>query len=370
MKILTPQLSWLAAFFLFCVTVAPEASAQWWKKKHKRAIDSGNLVENAVGVVEFFPFEKRDNPLRCAAFHLGHGMVATAGHCFLGAWDCNGAVVKWSNSALQSRCISVLYSNASEAYSNGREVSSDLTVFKVDSAPAHKIFLTGSRHRLKEPADLDVVTLQLSQKNGKWISQRSPDCILQTGAVSNIFGQPKPSDTARHSCILGDYSDGSPILDAKTGALLALHQAVSQIPAFTENGSGGESTLKEINYGKTLQHLDLDELTQQGPSDLRDMRVGGFSGEVFSIGLREKLSMRVVTLPARNSAENLSFLAHNGLDTTLEVIGADGKKMVFTGPRRAGFEQRFSFKAPVSIVVKGTHTGIAPSAWIEDIESQ
>jgi hypothetical protein len=53
----------------------------------------------------------------------------------------------------------------------------------------------------------------------------------------------------------------------------------------------------------------------------------------------------------------------------IEVTGADGGKMVFSGPRRAGFEQRFQFKAPVSIMLKSAHTGIAPSAWIENIQS-
>ncbi|MEY4066266.1 MAG: hypothetical protein RIR26_2474 [Pseudomonadota bacterium] len=339
------------------------------QKNVRRAIEDDNTIENATGVLDFYAHTNRNKTIRCAAFHIGQNYVATAGHCFLGAMDCNGATVRWSNSSLQAKCVKVVYSNASESFSNGNELSSDLTIFKVDTAPSAKIELAGTSSSATESAVLEAVALPIKIKNGRSGSERTASCRLNVGPTKNIFGQPKAADTATHDCPISENPDGTPLVDARTGHLLAIHQASNQIPVFGEGTTGTESTLKNIQYAKILSHLDMETISRWERTPLTNFRIGGFSTDVFNTGFTEPLALKAVTLPLQDGADTLSFMAHNGLDSTLEVVGADGNRMIFAGPRRAGFEQRFQFKAPVTVIIKSANTGRAPQIWLEDIQA-
>jgi hypothetical protein len=358
----------LVATSLISLSLTQNAQAFFWKKKPSKNFNAHGESLNALGLVDVYPFEDKSRALRCSAFHLGDGYVATAGHCFLGAFDCNGAKVRWHNSNVISKCERMLYSNASESFTNSNEFSNDLSIFKVDLAPTQK-FAVAAERPFSDSLSRDNVRLIRAQlRSGKVEASYSEPCQLVTGRITNIFGQPKTQDTALHTCAFGEFADGSPLIDANTKSLLALHQGTSMLPAF-DSTSDETAALKSINFAKTLSELDILRIINDQDRQRSQIRIGGFSSEVFSTGIYEKISMKVATLQAAQNSETVSFIAHNGVDSQLEITAADGSKMIFAGPRRAGYEQRFQFKAPVQIVLKSSHTGIAPSAWIENIQS-
>ncbi|MBM3381953.1 MAG: hypothetical protein FJY29_05875 [Betaproteobacteria bacterium] len=358
----------IIAATLLGIFTSQNAEAFFSKEKQKRDFNSHGEALTALGIVDVYPFEEKHRALRCTAFHLGDGYVATAGHCFLGAQDCNGALVRWHNSNVTSKCQKMLYSNASESFARGNEFSNDLSVFEVDVAPAQKFLVTSERPFSDTLSRENVRLLRAQLRSGKVEASYSETCQLVTGRITNIFGQPKAQDTAVHTCTYGDFADGSPLIDINTKTLLALHQGTSLLPAF-DSTSDETAALKSINFAKTISELDILRIINSKDVRRTQIRIGGFSSEVFSTGLYEKISMKVATLNAFPDSETVSFSAHNGIDSQLEISGADGAKMIFAGPRRAGYEQRFQFKAPVQIVLKSAHTGIAPSAWIENIQS-
>lgn len=349
------------------LTTAEASAASRRKHATEKSNQHANL-SSAIAILDVYPFEEKNRALRCTAFHLGDGYMATSGHCFLGAFDCNGAKVRWANSQSVSHCKKVLFSNASEALYRGNEISTDLAIFAVDNPPQAKFSLSSSKASFEQGSSYEVHGLNVKLRSGRPMSQFTNSCQLVTGPITNIFGQPKTLDTAIHDCPMGEFSDGSPILDATTKALLAIHQASSLIPIFESSGDSS-AQLKSVNYAKTISDPDIIRIINSEPMHPTNIRIGGFSSEVFNTGFYEKIVMKIATLEARDNSETISFTAHNGIDSLIEVTGADGGKMVFSGPRRAGFEQRFQFKAPVSIMLKSAHTGIAPSAWIENIQS-
>lgn len=345
-----------------------DADAFWKRRKPARNISATNPIANAVGVLDVYPFEEKNRALRCTAFHLGDGYVATAGHCFLGSRDCNGAKVRWANSGKVSYCNKVHYSFASESFAGAAAFSTDLAVFSVSDAPAEKLDLVNTPEFSDTLSTSTVYFVQAKLRNGKVTAEVGQPCQLTTGRITNIFGQPKTADTASHNCAVDEFSAGTPLINPTTNTLMALHQTSSTIPVYEDSGNSSAG-LKMVNYAKLMSDLDLIRITHSDSIPMRNIRIGGFSGEVFATGFYEKISMNVAKIHATRDFDTVSFTAHNGIDSQLEITGADGRKMIFVGPRRAGHEQRFQFKAPVSIVLKSAHTGMAPAAWIEDIQS-
>ena len=354
------------ACFLF--PYPSEAHARVKKRNPTRTVGSSTPLEQAIGVVDVYPFQDKEKSLSCTAVHVGDGLIVTSGHCFLGAWECNGASVRWPGSLEEARCTKVIFSNASEAYATGRELSNDLTVFKVDRVPNARLnFATRPvESETLNPSEALVYSAQYA--GGKTLVSLANPCTLFTGRVTNIFAQPKPADTAIHNCEIRGIPDGSPIVDANSKALLAIHQSSSALPEL-ESLAGTAANVNMIHYAKYLNDVDMLRIINSGGIPPSNIRLGGFAGEVFNMGLNEPLNLTLASIPARNGSATVSFMVHNGLDSSVLVEDKDGKKMIFAGPRRAGYEQRFQFKAPAKVTVISTGNGLAPSAWIEDIQS-
>lgn len=354
---------------LFSLTA--EATQQNGQRRPQRQRLSGpsttTVGQQAVGVVDVYFFKNRSYSMRCAATHIGDGLMVTAGHCFLGAYDCNDAVVSWENENYTSRCQYVLYSNASEAYASGREISNDLTIFKVNRYPETRVSLAPGLGQLSTNVSTEAVAISKTQNNGAVETTTSAACQIVFGPIVNIFAQPKPSDTARHSCDVSDIASGSPLINAATKQLIAIHQGTSLLPDLESSPRG--ATSQKVNYAKVISQLDIQKAISLTDALPREIRIGGFAGEVFNIGISEPLNLKVARLQARVGESTISFGMHNGLDTIVEATDGDGKKMIFAGPRRSGHDQRLRLKAPVLITVTSAQNGIAPLAWIEDIQS-
>ncbi|NBW82599.1 hypothetical protein EBR21_12670 [bacterium] len=326
-------------------------------------------TQRAVGVVDVFFFKNKEISQRCTATHVGNGLMVTAGHCFLGSWDCNEARVSWENESFTSRCQYVLYSNASEAYSNGREISNDLTVFKIDRWPEAAVALSTKVNPGDNPFATSASAIAISKNNvsGSTATKTSAPCNIIFGPVVNIFAQPKPSDTAKHNCDLSEISSGAPLINSATNQLIAIHQGTSLLPDL-ENSSP-EATTQLVHYAKIIADIDIQKATSLPDAMPSNIRIGGFSGEVFNTGIKEPLSLRIANVQAKAGETTVSFSVHNGLDSVIEAVGGDGGKIIFAGPRRAGYEQRFRLKAPVRFNLTSSRGGVAPLAWIEDIQS-
>lgn len=325
--------------------------------------------QRAVGVVDVFPFKNKEISQRCTATHVGNGLMVTAGHCFLGSWDCNDARVSWEHENFTSRCQYIVYSNASESYSNGLEISNDLTVFKIDRWPEAAMALSTRVNPGDNPLATGTTAIAISKNtiSGAIATKASAPCNIVFGPVVNIFSQPKPFDTAKHGCELSDISSGSPLINSSNNQLIAIHQGTSLLPEL-ENSSS-EAGTQLVHYAKIIADMDIQKATSLPDAIPSNIRVGGFAGEVFSTGIKEPLNLRIANVQAKIGQTTVSFSVHNGLDSVIEAVGSDGGKIIFAGPRRAGHEQRFRLKAPVRFNLTSTRGGIAPLAWIEDIQS-
>ncbi|MEN9826376.1 MAG: hypothetical protein RI953_2121 [Pseudomonadota bacterium] len=332
-------------------------------------MSGANDSQRAVGVVDVLLFKNKEISQRCTATHVGNGLMVTAGHCFLGAWDCNDARVSWENENFTSRCQYIVYSNASEAYSDGREISNDLTVFKVDRWPAAAVALSAKVNPGENQVATGASAIAISKNtvSGFIATKTSAPCNIIFGPVVNIFSQPKPFDTAKHGCEISDISSGSPLINSSTNQLIAIHQGTSLLPEL-ENSSSEAST-QLVHYAKIIADIDIQKATSLPDAIPSNIRIGGFAGEVYSTGINEPLNLRIANVQAKTGETTVSFSVHNGLDSVIEAVGSDGGKIIFAGPRRAGYEQRFRLKAPVRFNLTSTRGGMAPLAWIEDIQS-
>jgi len=330
-----------------------------------RALGLEDELTHAVGVVDVYPFEDRNRSLQCTTFHLGDRYMATAGHCFLGSYDCNNAQVRWAYSEKVSRCTRVVYSFASESIGKIQATNRDLTIFQVDSAPAQKLNVNRDSLESMRVQSLSATGLSVQVKRRRVTSSATAPCTLRVGTTSTIFGQPKPKDSVQHNCRIDSFSAGAPILDANTGELLAIQQSSAVLPAL-DNQS--ETYIKEINYAKILTSLELLKIIHSDRANLRHLSIGGFAPEVFDGGFHDHLNLRVATLGAENGVQSVSFILHNGVDSQVEIIDGDGLKTLVRGPRRANLEQRIEFKAPVQVILKSTNNVFAPVLWLEDIE--
>ncbi|MEY2987567.1 MAG: hypothetical protein RJB13_1088 [Pseudomonadota bacterium] len=322
-------------------------------------------LSQAIGIVEIYPFQDERTSLRCTTFHLGDGYMATAGHCFLGSYDCNNAVVRWANSSRVSRCTNVVYSFASESLEKLNSDNRDLTIFQVDTAPEQKLKIGRDSIESMKFEKMSATGLSIEIRRGRITSTTTGPCTLFAGNASTIFGQPKPKDTVQHNCNLGSHAAGTPIIDLMTGELLAIQQSSALLPAID---SHSETYVKEIHYAKTLTELELLKIIHSEKTNLRQVSVGGFSQEVFYNGFRDKLNLKVITLGDEPGSQTISFIPHNGIDSEIEIVDGDGLKTRISGPRRANLEQRVQFKAPIRVFLKSSNTGMAPSLWLEDIE--
>lgn len=167
----------------------------------------------------------------CTAFHLGNGVVATAGHCMnpqlVPGQPCMGQQILWEDGT-KSQCVQILdYSNS--------EVS-DFAMIEVDPFPASAFHIS----QRSPVAGEDIIVLGYPQGNGLHISDH---CQFE----------PENQTSFRHNCNTRPGHSGSPIIEVRNYEILGIH-----------NGNRNE----QFNYG--TQAADL--LTPQAWQSLRTQK--------------------------------------------------------------------------------------------------
>lgn len=261
----------------------------------------------------------------CTAFHLGQGLVATAGHCLpaptaeVADMPCNAATISWHEGVESSRCLRYLaYRFDSEA---------DYALIEVYPAPAAQLEL--SETAWAQPDEAVVLGFPIDRE-------------LSASALCHV-GQ---GDAAlfTHDCDTLPGNSGSPVIDPSSGRVLGVHNGESEV----------------ANYGTLLAALeDIAGWQQQlGAADPlpAELSFGPF-------GDREE---KLLTTLGRQADGRLNFVLEIDLEKDcdqLVVIDGRGVRRSFTGH----VNQQLDLPAPVSIVLQTDYSGTSEGVRISHL---
>lgn len=360
--------------------------------------DNGTLppelqeLSQAVGLVKVYPFRKKNTFIQCTGTHIGGGYVVTAGHCFLGAPDCNGATVSFgvpgsAESPVTSTCQHVLRTEAAgSAYGSTRQ---DFTLFKVDNPPPVAVNLGRT-----SPAERGtrLVTLgfpRLVQPRKHTALALSTSCSISHLTGNDLFQRPRAAASVLHTCSTAPGMNGALLLNAESLRPVALHQAGS-VEAVPDHQTWGIS--ESNNVAQALERLpDLLQMNPQSldsasslTADSRDhtmaldfepglnrsevsdqsliqIRVGSHLVEAFPLGVNNQLRLRLGQFAAANQAEIL-IAAKTGTETALIITDGHGSEHRLQGYGYFEDTQPKLYASPVELRVETTRQAKSFSA--------
>jgi V8-like Glu-specific endopeptidase len=274
----------------------------------------------------------------CTAFHLGYGLVATAGHCLQDLaknpveTSCHSMDITWGvlageNGAGRSRCMKVL------EYKFDQEA--DYALLQVDPIPETAVALERDPRAMKFRAEALVV----GYPKGRSLSLSGTcEATLASDPDSQIF---------HHRCDTLPGNSGSPVLDAATLEVIGVH-----------NGDADNSE----NYGSYLpapQTLAaIAENLQAGPLP-QSLEFGPFA---------DQLKKDLVHF-TREQSEYVSFhmtlSVEDGYDKVVVIDGL-GRTRELTGQKDYQFDQ---LPTPVSIIVLTDYSGTSESIALNSIQA-
>lgn len=275
----------------------------------------------------------------CTAFHLGHGIVATAGHCLtiqtpsLEDDSCHTVDIAWGETAdnqtkQRSRCMKVLEHQLDD--------NADYALIVVDPAPEASIEIQADV-RAQGFAEQALV---IGFPKDKTLSFSDP-CSTSwsdTEADNRIF---------HHRCDTLPGNSGSPVLDVESARVIGIHN--------------GDADNQE-NYASFLP--DAEELIKIAESsEQKDDRPVQLHFGPFA----DRLNKNLVNFSTKTSAAvsfDLSFDVEDGYDK-LVIVDGRGHTMEFTGHQQKHFEKLVT---PVSVVVITDYSGPSQSVQISSID--
>lgn len=276
----------------------------------------------------------------CTAFHVGNGLVATAGHCLQDLAEkpmeasCHTLDIDWGvlageSHAGRSRCMQVLdYKYDDQA---------DYALLQVDPIPATAVVLERDPRASKFTAQAMVV----GYPKGKSLSLSGTcEAILATDSDSQFF---------HHRCDTLPGNSGSPVMDASTLKVIGVH-----------NGDADNSE----NYGSYLPPPDaLAEIANNlnpAPPLPESLQFGPFA---------DQLKKDLVNF-TRQQGEFVSFhlklAIEDGYDKVVIVDGL-GRRFELTGTRDQPFDR---LPTPVSVVVLTDYSGTSESVALDSIRTE
>ncbi len=260
----------------------------------------------------------------CTAFHLGEGVVATAGHCLAAEQQdsCQNLVIDWgftgeTRGGERSRCLKTLQHRLDDG--------ADFALLLVDPIPAAAL-------KMQARSDQDVQekarALVIGFPQNKLLSW-SGYCE----AKWNLQGESK---LFYHGCDTLPGHSGSPVLDAENLNVIGLHD--------------GEANGQE-NYGSFLPASEeiRDALMkhEEPASGGSDLHFGPFA---------DKLHQTLVNFTRKQGefvSFNLSYDVEDGYDKLLIVDGT-GRIYEMSGKHQQSYQR---LPTPVSLAVKTDYAG-------------
>lgn len=330
---------------------------------------------DAVGAFRIFPFsnDKRSG-LSCTAIHLGNGLALTAGHCFFGARECNGAFVTFGarfdrapQKTWLSQCLEVIAIQSDESRVGSR--GEDFALFRISNPPpAHVTLETSARPH--ETTVLSMMSYPISLSHNVPSLAWSGLCQVKQTTVVDSVGRPRPLHTFSHNCIAEGGSGGAPIFDYKTQKVVGMHSSLFHFaPVTTVKENDGNEDAQTLSLAKVIadsslpQHLSARHHNKTHP--FGELHVGHFSPDVFPSGLKGNISLKVVTFP-RALSVSVSFRVKRGIETSVQIKSGKGV-LLLRGIASTSDNEFFSLPTPVEISAYNDDSARSLSVDITDI---
>lgn len=328
----------------------------------------------AFALVKVYPFKNQRQYIQCTGMHIGNGTILTAGHCFLGSYNCNGATVSFGipgRDAKQAKCTKVLMNEAAgSAYNSTRN---DYALFKVDSFPAQSFDIRSSA---KDPALNEAVALvgypRLSRPRNRDVMAVSTTCAVSKLNGIDLFGRPRAQSSILHNCATSPGMNGGLIVGADSSDLVAIQQAGSIEP---KNGYNPLTITAVDNVAQSLTRLDSvvhyepsfgltamrNNKPAPPPSEINvianpaEVRIGSHLAEAFPLGIAEPLTITVGQFRTpEGTSTKLSIAAKIGSGSLLTITDANGKKFVTEGLSFFESTESHSYDSPLTIELTST----------------
>ncbi len=267
----------------------------------------------------------------CTAFHLGDGLVATAGHCLpkptktVAESACGTYSIQWNGEAQPSHCLRYL------AYQYDEQ--SDFALIEVDPLPPTHIHLPTRDDRADRPSR----ALVIGYPKDRPLSTTAQACQArwETGTDEQKFF---------HDCDTLPGHSGSPVLDADSAQLIGVH----------------DGDAEKANYGSFLPSLrQLHQLQEQ-------LRAEAPPPSQLSFGPFGNNEMRVLfAIPSRWS-KRAKLHVHANLEAPydkLVLIDGIGRRTELTGAS----DQDLDLPLPLSAFVQTDYSGNSQLIEVKDL---
>ncbi|MEZ4742371.1 MAG: serine protease [Bdellovibrionota bacterium] len=318
--------------------------------------DSLSLVSSVIGENDLMPVrtDRSNLPLglhfavgaigqmsnNCTAFHLGSGLVATAGHCVADDYrpeqriPCQNLSIKWGKTgnldfSEESHCIEVI--------DRRYDTDGDYAFLRVDPYPVEVLELSPI-----ENSDGRNITV-LGYPNGRNL-EWSKYCTLQKNDTVEV-----PAGFT-HTCDTERGNSGSPVLDAHTFKVLGIH-------------NGGRVN---ENYGTLIQSVPYAAAFKKAASSNKPE--DGWDGRrSVSFGPFENNENRLLMALEQSEGERVSFMIEFDIEEPydqLVVSDSRGRKYNHSGNGAQTFE---GMETPVTVAFKSDYAGPSNKVIVKQI---
>lgn len=274
----------------------------------------------------------------CTAFHLGDGLVATAGHCLQDLAEnplevsCHSMDITWGVLAGESqqdrsRCLKVL------EYKYDQEA--DYALIQVDPIPATAVVLERDPRAMK----LTAQAMVLGYPKGRSLSL--------SGTCEAIMASDPDSQMFRHRCDTLPGNSGSPVLDARTLEVIGVH-----------NGDADQSE----NYGSYLPTPETLSAIAE------NVKVMAAQPQPLTFGpFADQLKKDLVHFTREQAAAvsfHMNMSIEDGYDKVVVIDGL-GRIQEHTGKKDLHFEK---MPTPVSVIILTDYSGTSESIALSSVE--
>lgn len=265
---------------------------------------------------------------KCTAFHLGGGLVATAGHCFPSPktkakhQPCIETSISWENTPanpdpMKSRCVEILAHEHTE--------TEDFALLKVDPYPEEAF----------------EINFSPDYEGDHWVAGHPEGRDLHISSSCELI--PKGSHQISHFCDTQPGNSGSPILN-QAREVIGIH-------------NGGKDSL---NYGTLMEAIPIQDASSQLEHD--EPLPGGFAFGPMSHNQSELL-FSFSTVQGDEVSLKIALDIEEGYDQ-VKYVDASGRIRSLSGKKTLSLEK---LKTPVLFAFVSDYAGASVGIEVSDI---